>query len=138
MDHQFRGTQTFGIMIKTPLCPICRQSGQKVNIKSVRSLLKQEKADHLPEAAYFICLTPDCAVSYYAEAGDYFNKADLTVPIWFKEASPVPICYCQGVTDLEILDHVVKRQCCSTIEDIQLHTGASAGKECLTKNPSGK
>ena len=41
-------------------------------------------------------------------------------------------------TDTEILDHVAERQCCSNIEDIQAHTGANTGKDCLTKNPTGK
>lgn len=138
MDITLCGQLTVKESAKTPVCPVCHQPGQKVNIKTVRSLLKEEIGKHLQEAEYFICLTPDCSVSYYTKTGANFQKDDLTVPIWFKEASPVPICYCTNVTDAEILDHVVRRQCCSNLEDIQVHTGANTGKECLTKNPTGK
>ena len=126
------------LKIINPVCPICDRSGQKVNIKTVRSLIREEKCSHKSETDYYICLTPSCEVAYYSETGDYLVKSDLTVPIWFKEQSPVPICYCENVTDAEILDHVAKRQCCSNIEDIQAHTGANTGKDCLTKNPTGK
>lgn len=138
MDITLGGELTTKELVKAPACPVCQKPGQKVNIKTVHSLLKKERAKHLPEAEYFICLTPDCAVSYYTEPGIFFSKTDLKVPIWFKEESPVPICYCKDVTDQDILDHVINRQCCKNIEDIQVHTGANTGKECLTKNPTGK
>lgn len=48
------------------------------------------------------------------------------------------ICYCRQVTEAEILEHVAVRQCCSTIEDIQAHTGANTGKQCQQKNPLGR
>lgn len=138
MDIASGGDLTMKEPVKAPACPVCQNPGQKVNIKTVRSLLKEKIAKHLPEAEYFICLTRDCPVSYYTKTGAIFHKDDLTVPIWFKEVAPVPICYCKNVTDADILDHVVKRQCCSNLEDIQVHTGANTGKECLTKNPAGK
>lgn len=138
MDITLGGELTMKEPVKALACPVCQKPGQKVNIKTVRSLLKEEIAKHLSKAEYFICLTHDCSVSYYTKTGANFRKDDLTVPIWFKEASPVPICYCKDVTDTEILDHVVKHQCCANIEDIQVHTGANTGKECLTKNPTGK
>lgn len=50
--------------------------------------------------------------------------------------SPV-VCYCKGVTEAEIIEHVAIIRCCSTIEDIQNHTGANTGFECHVKNPSG-
>jgi NAD(P)H-nitrite reductase large subunit len=50
--------------------------------------------------------------------------------------SPI-ICYCKNVTEAEIIEHVANKRCCSTIEDIQHHTGANTGAECHRKNPSG-
>lgn len=47
------------------------------------------------------------------------------------------ICYCQQVTEAEILEHMAVRQCCSTIGDIQAHTGANTGNQCREKNPAG-
>lgn len=126
------------IELLNPLCPKCGQKGQKVNIKTVRSLIREEERLPETEMDYYICRTPSCEVAYYSKSGYYIGKNGLTVPIWFKEQSPVPICYCKGVTDTEILEHVAIRQCCSNIEDIQAHTGANTGKDCLTKNPTGK
>lgn len=47
------------------------------------------------------------------------------------------ICYCKQVTETEILEHVTVRKCCSTLEDIQAHTGANTGNQCRQKNPAG-
>lgn len=121
-----------------PPCPICKKSGQKVNIKTVRSLIKSDLKDTILEKQYYLCMSPDCPVAYYAEVGNHFDKDDLLVPIWFKEQSPVPICYCKNVTDADIQEHITDRRCCTNLEDIQKHTGANTGKECLTKNPTGK
>lgn len=47
------------------------------------------------------------------------------------------ICFCRQVTETEILEHVAVRQCCSSIEEIQAHTGANTGNQCQQKNPAG-
>lgn len=49
--------------------------------------------------------------------------------------SPI-ICYCKNVTEAEIIEHVASKRCCSTLEDIQAHTGANTGSQCHSKNPS--
>jgi len=121
-----------------PSCPTCKKPGQKVNIKTVRSLIYKELAGDIGEEQYFICMSPECRTSYYSQEGRIFEKDDIMVPIWFKERSPVPICYCKDVSDVEILEHVAIQQCCTSLEDIQRHTEANTGKECLTKNPTGK
>jgi len=46
------------------------------------------------------------------------------------------VCYCKNVSEEEIIDHVAIKQCCTTIEDIQKHTGANTGSLCHIKNPS--
>lgn len=106
------------INAKVPLCPVCQKPGQKVNQRTVRSLLKQETVNLFKDEKYIICLSKECSTSYYTEGQTFFKKDDLSVPIWFKEESPVPICYCKNVTDEEILDHVVNKQCCTNIEEI--------------------
>ncbi|PKM77461.1 MAG: (2Fe-2S)-binding protein [Firmicutes bacterium HGW-Firmicutes-15] len=126
---------TFSII---PPCPNCNNPGQQVNIKTVRSLINEAMAYYVAELQCFICMSPDCRTSYYTKEGSYFDNDAITVPIWFKEQSPVPICYCKNIRDEDILEHVSKRKCCTSIEDIQNHTGANTGKECLTRNPTGK
>lgn len=50
---------------------------------------------------------------------------------------PTVVCYCKNVTEQDIVEHVAVWGCCSTLADIQAHTGANTGTECSKKNPGG-
>lgn len=96
------------------------------------------KDNRLPSAFedFCLCLSKDCDVVYFGQ--QIFHKDNVKVKIWFKENDPaVPVCYCKGVTEADIIEHVAVRGCCRNIKDIQKHTGVNTGKECLTKNPAG-
>lgn len=116
-------------------CPSCNRPGKKIAPQTLKSLIKNHL---LPDElnGYRLCMSGDCDVVYYGER--VFHKDDVTVRVWFKETDPaVPVCYCKGVTEGDIIEHVALKGCCSDITDIQNHTGANTGKECLTKNPAG-
>lgn len=118
-------------------CPICRGPGERVPEITVKSLVRDYCGHGVPDGRYHLCLSPDCPVVYFGPI--VYSKSDLKVRVWFKEKkSPVTVCYCRGVTDQEIIKHVAERKCCCTFEEVQAHTGANTGRECLTKNPSGK
>lgn len=135
MDYLICGTDSSNTGITEP-CPRCRRPGLPVKSVTVASLAKEEKLP-LPEREYFLCVTPECPVAYYDEAV-LLEEKDLQVPVWFKQhTGPVLVCYCAGVTDAEILAHL-ERGCCSSLADIQNHTGANTGGQCLTKNPAGR
>jgi len=119
-----------------PSCPRCSSSGQRVTIQTIKSLCENIKINE--RSNYFLCLSPDCATGYFSSTGEVINKNELSVPIWFKEKSPVPVCYCQDVTDAQIYEHVAIHRCCSSLEEIQAHTGANTGCQCHLKNPSGR
>lgn len=118
-----------------PPCPWCGQPGKKVPQVTVESLTGRSLAGE--EGQFSLCLSPACRVAYYGSNGTVILKDELKVKIWFKEESPVPICYCRGVTDQEILRHVAEEGCCSTLEEIKAHTGAGTGGRCLWTNPGG-
>lgn len=120
-------------------CPVCHGDGQKVKRITVENLVKDEHKPLVTEEHYYLCLTKDCRVVYFNEAGDaYFSKEEVKVPVWFKEVeSPKPICYCKDVSDTTILEHVMKFGH-HTLEEIQKYTGANKGKECLVRNPAGR
>lgn len=122
---------------KNAYCPICQQPGQKVNTLTVQSLMKDEKHQLEKDIDFYICLSKSCNIAYFNTNKNYISKEDITVPIWFKEESPVTVCYCNNVTDRMILEHI-KRGCCTTLADIKSHTGAQRGNSCLTKNPTGR
>ncbi len=120
-----------------PRCPVCGETGQTVPNITVEHQVRPGIG--VDEERHFLCRTPECEVAYYTEDGTTTISQDqLTNKIWFKNLpSPKPICYCANVTDEEIIHHVAVIQCCSTLEEIQRHTGANRGCECLTKNPAG-
>ena len=135
MDHAICGADAL-CREEGGACPRCRRPGLPVKSVTVFSLAKEEKLP-LPEGEYYLCVTPECPVAYYGEPA-VLEEKDLRVPVWFKEhEGPVPVCYCAGVTDAEILAHI-ERGCCSSLADIQKHTGANTGGQCLTKNPAGR
>lgn len=117
-----------------PLCPECRKPGKKMSVKTVRNIVAKE---HLfAEEGWHLCLTPDCEVVYFGPG--VFRKSDLRVKVWFKEKDPtVPVCYCKGVSAAEITRHIAVLGFCETLEDIQRHTGANTGRDCLIQNPAG-
>lgn len=119
-----------------PLCPWCSTPGQVVIIQTVKSLCENSNTNE--EADYYLCLSPNCPAGYFSIIGQVIHKNALSVPIWFKEKSPVPICYCQEVTDEQIWEHVSLNRCCNNLEDIQAHTGANTGCQCNLRSPSGK
>lgn len=117
-----------------PICPVCGTVGKKVSAITLSSILRQDRVPADPNG-YALCLAKDCAVAYFGR--EIFQKEDLQVRIWFKETGePIPVCYCKNVTVADIKGHI-QRGCCSTLEDIQRHTEANTGKECLTKNLAG-
>lgn len=124
------------INIEEPLCPLCSTSGQRVMLQTVKSLCPNSRVNE--DGHYFLCLSPYCAAAYFSTKGELIYKHALSVPIWFKENSPVPVCYCQDVTDEDIWEHVAVIRCCNSLEDIQAHTGANTGCQCNIKNPAGR
>lgn len=119
-------------------CSVCGAPGQQVRKITVEHQLLSTVELPVYNGSYFLCRTPECHVSYYRSDGLTYGQNQVKNKIWFKQVeSPVPICYCLNVTEEEIIRHVAVDKCCSTLEDIQKHTGANTRKECLTKNPAG-
>ena len=116
-------------------CPVCNGPGKRIKPETLKSMVAE---DRLPAdlEGYSICLSEECDTVYFGK--ETFTKKDVLVKVWFKEKDgSAPVCYCKGVTEKEILDHIVQKGCCENIDDIQRHTGANTGKECLFKNPAG-
>ena len=117
------------------ICPVCHRPGKRISPKTLQSLLKVK---HSPESleGYSLCLSSDCDVVYFGS--QVFTKGDVRVQVWYKENDPsVPVCYCRNVTEADIVHHVAVLRCCDSLPEIQKHTGANTGKECLTQNPAG-
>ena len=107
---------------------------------TVTAHLRSEFWSQLGEGFWF-CWTPSCPVLYYDNGrAVYISKDSREVRSRFglkEEGSPRPVCYCLGVTMDRILDEVVHKGCCDSLEDVERYTRAGTGKWCLTTNPSG-
>jgi len=124
--------------LAVPSCPVCGVSGQLVRKVTVEHQVLPTVELSEDDEGYFLCCTSECQAAYYRTDGTIYRQYQVKNKIWFKRVEPpVPICYCLNVTEEEILQHVAVAKCCSTLEDIQKHTGANTGRECLTKNPAG-
>ncbi len=139
--------QKFGRVASSPSsgslekrCPVCGRQGRKVTSLTLTAHLRPEHWDHISEGFWF-CWTSTCPILYYDNnRGVYVSKDPREVRSRFgpkEEEAPRPICYCLGVTMDRILDEVVNKGCCDSLEDIERFTRAGTGKWCLTTNPSG-
>lgn len=88
---------------------------------------------------YRICLNEDCDVVYYDLMENVtFKKQDIKIPIWYKkDANPKYICYCNQVTEQQIISAVLNDGA-KDIKDIIRLTGAMKNAKCEINNPLGK
>ncbi|KJS10608.1 MAG: (2Fe-2S)-binding protein [Peptococcaceae bacterium BRH_c8a] len=117
-------------------CPVCGKPGKEVRSETIKNIVKEECLPTVNEG-FFLCLSKDCKVIYFGN--QIYFKPDVKVKVWFKEEDnpSVPLCYCKNVSKEDICNHIAFQKCCSDLKNIQEHTGATTGKECLTKNPAG-
>jgi bacterioferritin-associated ferredoxin len=91
------------------------------------------------ETDYFICSNEECNIVYFnRDLSISYNKQQVKVPIWFKkDANPQYICYCNQVTERQIINAVLNDRA-KDIKDIVRLTGAMKNGKCELNNPLGK
>lgn len=121
------------------ICPICISKGIEVTNNTVKHLVVNELAEQVEDYNYFVCMNEVCNVVYFSPSiGRTYTKEQLKVPIWFKkDANPKYICYCNQVTEQQIIDAVLINGA-RDIKDIIRITGAMKNGKCESKNPLGK
>lgn len=100
----------------------------------IENLIPQVEDDN-----YYLCLSEKCDIAYYSSDLDLkIGKEQIKVPIWFKEdASSKYICYCNRVTEEQIIN-AVKNKGARTMQDIIKLTGAMKNGKCEVNHPTGK
>ena len=121
------------------VCPKCGEKGVRVKSGTVRYLLDDEHRIAVTDKIYGLCLTPDCAVSWYAQGGSHFFTTDQTAtPIWTKaDVDPIMACYCNEITKNMVFD-AVKTNGLNDMQDIIEHYRGKMKSMCAVKNPMGK
>ena len=126
-------------MEKVTLCPICNGNTQQVKYITVKHFVKDDIINDLYEGDYHICLNKDCDVVYFNENKNIILKRQhIKIPIWYKkDANPKYICYCNKVTEEQIINAVLIDGA-ENLKDIVRLTGAMKNGKCETNNPLGK
>jgi bacterioferritin-associated ferredoxin len=102
-------------------------------------LVVNDLADQINEGMYFICMNEDCNVVYFSTDLEIsYSKNQIKFPVWFKkEANPKYICYCNQVTEQQIINAVLNDGAKNMKNIIKL-TGAMKNGKCEINNPLGK
>ncbi|MBZ9626152.1 (2Fe-2S)-binding protein [Clostridium sp. FP2] len=121
------------------LCPICNSEGIEVKNITIKHLVIDELTYQIKDYNYFICMNEGCNVVYFnPNLGISYNKQQVKVPIWFKkDANPKYICYCNQVTEQQIINAVLNDGA-KDMKDIIMLTGAMKNGKCEINNPLGK
>jgi bacterioferritin-associated ferredoxin len=84
-------------------------------------------------------MNDDCNVVYFnPDSGITYSKLQVKVPVWFKkDADPKYICYCNQVTEEQIINAVFNDGA-KDLKDIIKLTGAMKNGKCEINNPLGK
>ncbi|MDA0525373.1 (2Fe-2S)-binding protein [Methanococcoides alaskense] len=119
-------------------CPICDKTGVPVETLTVEQMVKEELVDKVSVDDHWLCMSEECEVSYYTGSGTKFNKEDIKVPLWFKkDADPKYACYCNNITEEQVIDAVANKGL-GNMRDIIVSINGKARIRCKTNNPTGK
>ena len=126
-------------MEKNILCPKCKSKGIEVKSITVKHLVNDEFAKEVKEHTYFVCMDEGCDTVYFSPDLEIsYSKEQIKVPIWFKrEANPKYICYCNKVTEQDIINAVINDGA-KDMKDIIRLTGVMKNGKCDINNPLGR
>lgn len=120
-------------------CPVSNTSSKKVQLRTVRSLVRGDSRWRLQDVQYYYCDDHACPVVYFSnEDVPYFTTSDLNVKVFAKDTrDDVPVCYCfewtRGRIRAEIRE--IGRSSAATEIACQVKAGLCA---CDVKNPKGR
>ena len=119
-------------------CPESGTAGAKVDLITVKALLRPDALRRLEGREYRFCPEPHCDVVYFDSASaSKFRKDDLVVRVGQKESQdPIPVCYCFDVTMADLRKDITARGDTDIPQRIteQIRAGHCA---CEVKSPAG-
>nr|WP_197733557.1 (2Fe-2S)-binding protein [Hathewaya histolytica] len=118
---------------------MCKGHTQEVKEITVKHFVLNDIVSKVHNDEYRICLNEDCDVVYYSldKRLIFWNK-DIKIPIWYKKnANPKYVCYCNQVTEEQIINAVLNDGA-KNMKDIIRLTGAMKNGKCEINNPLGK
>jgi hypothetical protein len=120
------------------ICPESGTIGPRVDLITVKALLRPSALRRLEGKDYHFCPTSDCEVVYFDRgSGSRFRRTDLLIRVGQKESEdPIPVCYCFDFTIADLHRDLATRGETNIPETItqEIRTGHCA---CEVKNPEG-
>lgn len=88
-------------------------------------MLIDKLMDQVGNKDYYVCMSEDWDVTYYSTKPSVkFNEQQVKVPLWFKkDADSKYVCYCNKVTEEEVINTVIKDGA-TNMQEILKNTGA--------------
>ncbi len=124
------------------ICPLCLNKGKRVLKKTMANHVWPKYWKIIDQQGFFFCETRSCPIVYFNnEKNHYFGLEDLHSVVMHKlEISTPhrPACYCMSVLEERILEELLVKRCCDSLDDIKEYTSANKGKNCVITNPSGR
>ena len=120
-------------------CPQCGKPGRRVKRGTVRHLLNKEFKGRVQDNVYGLCLSADCDVAWYAQAGTHhFKTNQIDTSIWTKsDTAPVMACYCNEITK-EMVFEGVHEHGLHNMQSIIRHFRGEIQSKCAVRNPEGR
>lgn len=120
-----------------PACPACGQRGSAVQLQTVKAMLTETALRRVELTHYRFCGDPACAVVYFGDADEHFDRQDVRVPVWQKEPPGARLlCYCFGETESGIRTELQELERTEAIDRIRAHISAQRCA-CEIRNPRG-
>ena len=120
-------------------CPVCGTVGQEVKNITVLNMVFEDLAGQVGENDYYLCRNEGCSIAYFDLVSQgVFSVDQVKVPIWYKHgATPKYICYCNLVTEADIVNALLHHRA-KNMKDVIKLTGVMKNAHCEVNNPTGK
>lgn len=120
------------------ICPLCKNKGKKVQLITLKSLLKPSVLESLnAKENHYFCSTKDCEVVYFDTSNKRHHVSDIKVAVYQKDSSAAtPICYCFDWTKEKIKQYVETGITSHPVEHIRENIKENRCG-CEVNNPQG-
>jgi ribosomal protein S28E/S33 len=118
-------------------CPVSGTAGKRVELLTVKGLLRESALVRLHPGDHHFCPEPACDVVYFDNAGRTYLRRDLRVAVWEKEVmGRRMICYCFGENEADIRREFEEHGSSGAVARVRAHI--QAGRcACEIRNPRG-
>lgn len=120
------------------ICPLCENKGKKVQLITLKSLLKPSALESLdPKENHYFCSTKDCEVVYFDTSNKRYLVSEIKVAVHQKDGTAAtPICYCFYWTKEKIKQYVETGITPNPVEHIRENIKENRCG-CEVNNPQG-